>query len=546
MAILHPPLSSLHPTSAGAYRERDILAILEQGLPAGFDVFHNVDWSSLYGGSQSFGELDAVVVAPSGHVALLEVKAGDLSTANHALIKIYSHAGDSKTKDVGQQARRQHSAMMGRLADEGLGTVHLAHMLILPDYTVGAGSVAYPRDRITDSTQMDTLCSRVKAALPSSALPDAVRVRVMAFFANEFCVQPDFSMHLGQVQKANISLAEGLATWVPRITHTGAVYMVDATAGSGKSQLALNLLQDAASKRLRCAYLCYNRPLADHMTGLAPATAEISTFHEYCVGVSRSNGIEPDFGVKGVFEAVAQHLVEHADTQAARLDLLIVDESQDFDPLWVQALLPRLKEDGKLYVLGDSNQQLYGRDDFDLSDAVHISCMDNFRNPRRIVQAINQFKLSPEPIQARSVHLGQAPGFHTYVDAGKESVTALERCLKELLKAGHTADQIAVITFAGRERSTVLGQESLAGLKTTRFTGKYDTASNPIWTDGDLLVETLYRFKGQSAPVIVLCEVDFEALGDKERRKLFVGFTRAQFRLECVLTERSAQLLLEQ
>ena len=59
-------------------------------------------------------------------------------------------------------------------------------------------------------------------------------------------------------------------------------------------------------------------------------------------------------------------------------------------------------------------------------------------------------------------------------------------------------------------------------------------------------METLYRFKGQSAPVVVLCEVDFEALGDKERHKLFVGFTRAQFRLECVLTERAAQMLLDQ
>ena len=68
MATLHPPLSSLHPSSAGAYRERDILNILEQGLPDGFDVFHNVDWAAMHGGIQGFGELDAVVVAPTGHL----------------------------------------------------------------------------------------------------------------------------------------------------------------------------------------------------------------------------------------------------------------------------------------------------------------------------------------------------------------------------------------------------------------------------------------------------------------------------------------------
>ena len=76
------------------------------------------------------------------------------------------------------------------------------------------------------------------------------------------------------------------------------------------------------------------------------------------------------------------------------------------------------------------------------------------------------------------------------------------------------------------------------------MTGAVEAASNPLWTAGDLLVETLYRFKGQSAPVVVLCDVDFDALGTKELRKLFVGFTRAQFRLECVLSERAAGLLL--
>ena len=48
--------------------------LLEAGLPDGFDVFHNVDWSSMRDDQQTSGELDAVLVAPSGHVMILEVK----------------------------------------------------------------------------------------------------------------------------------------------------------------------------------------------------------------------------------------------------------------------------------------------------------------------------------------------------------------------------------------------------------------------------------------------------------------------------------------
>ena len=545
MATIHPPLSTLHPTSAGAYRERDVLLLLEQGLPDSFDVFHNVDWSTLHDDQQSFGELDAVVVAPSGHVMLLEVKAGPVSLSENTIVKTYTGIGGPRSKNIEVQSRRQHGAMLDRLSKEGLSAVHLGHLLVLADHTVAAGTVTYPRERIVDATQLGSLCSLINSALQKNFQPDVVRDRVMDFWANRFNVYPDASTLMGQTQKANIALADGLATWVPRISHTGGVTMIEATAGSGKSQLALKLLKDAALKKLRGAYICYNRPLADHMLQVMPPSTEVSTFHEYCVAFSRSQGLEPDFNAKGIYEELSARLVEQADAQSARLDLLVIDESQDFESQWVQALFPRLKDSGQLYILGDADQKVYQRDDFDLTEAVHVRCMDNFRSPRKIVQAMNRFELTTEPVQARSVYLGQSPGFHTYSDDGKTSIATLERCIGELLNDGILPTQIAVVTFAGRERSAVQSRDTLAGLSLKHFSGQYDAAGNPIWSTGNLLVETLYRFKGQSAPVVVLCEVDFKEFTEKERHKLFVGFSRAQFRLECVLSERAASLLAD-
>lgn len=74
---------------------------------------------------------------------------------------------------------------------------------------------------------------------------------------------------------------------------------------------------------------------------------------------------------------------------------------------------------------------------------------------------------------------------------------------------------------------------------------KYDEAGNALWTDGVLLVESVYRFKGQSMPVVVLCEVDFEELTEKDKRKLFVGLTRGQVRVDIVLSEKSADKMMK-
>jgi superfamily I DNA and RNA helicase len=51
-----------------------------------------------------------------------------------------------------------------------------------------------------------------------------------------------------------------------------------------------------------------------------------------------------------------------------------------------------------------------------------------------------------------------------------------------------------------------------------------------------LLTESVYRFKGQSTPAVVFTEIDFVSMTDKDRKKLFVGLTRAQMAVELVIT----------
>jgi len=67
----------------------------------------------------------------------------------------------------------------------------------------------------------------------------------------------------------------------------------------------------------------------------------------------------------------------------------------------------------------------------------------------------------------------------------------------------------------------------------------------PIYSPGDMLMESVYRFKGQSAPAVVFAEIDFESLDEKEIRKIFVGATRATLKLVLVISERAAEVLLQ-
>ncbi len=544
MARIHPSFPLHSPLGAGAYREREILRMLQDGLPDSFDVFHNLPWSALHDDQQGFGEYDFVIVSPGGQLLILEIKAGQIDDSGERLSK---HYGLSGAKDIGQQMRRLHASLLDRIKHGDLPHLHVGALLVLPDVQVHSAIVAYPRERIIDADQMDRLCATLVASFPAVALPDDQRLRVLAYLGNRFEVQPDVSTHIGQVQQASTQLASGLATWVPRVRHAEQVYQIEATAGSGKTQLALALLRQAAAAGRKARYVCFNRPLADHLARLAPPRCEVTTFHQLCRDHAERLGQTPDFANPQVFEQLTAQYLQDAATLPARLGLLILDEAQDLDLAWVDALGQALLPDGQLYVMGDSQQQLYEREPFELPGAVHIRCMDNFRSPRRVVDAINRLQLLPDKVEARSAREGEMPNFHVGKEGQQNGKTSpqgqLDACLQQLWQDGYTPEQVAVISWRGHQKSEALRLDRLGGHSARRFTGQYDSAGNPVWRDGRLLAESLYRFKGQSAPAVVLCEVDFEQLGPSEQRKLFVGLTRAQMRVDVVLSGRAAQAL---
>ena len=111
--------------------------------------------------------------------------------------------------------------------------------------------------------------------------------------------------------------------------------------------------------------------------------------------------------------------------------------------------------------------------------------------------------------------------------------------------AGFKKHDLAIVSYHGREQSHLMGLDKLGPTSLRHFTGEYDLFGQPVYTEGDVLVESVYRFKGQAAPAVILTEIDFEVLDDKAVRKLFVGATRSSMKLILVLHETSAARLLE-
>jgi hypothetical protein len=281
------------------------------------------------------------------------------------------------------------------------------------------------------------------------------------------------------------------------------------------------------------------------MATVVPVTSQAETFHQMADRMCRAASQPVDYAADGAFAALAGQAQALLANRPADLDLLVLDELQDLQPEWAQALTQRVKPEGRLILLEDPEQQLYAdREPFAVEGEAVITSNENFRSPRALVRLCNLLRLTQEPVEPLGPHEGTVPDPVTYADP-RGLLNATRQAVQRCLDLGFALEDVAVITLRGRGSSALLKLDQLGLWQLRRFTGAYDEQANPMWTPGPLLADTVYRFKGQSAPAVVLTECDFEQWDEKARRSLFVGLTRARVHLEWVVSPRVERLVGE-
>jgi hypothetical protein len=539
--------------------EARTLARLRDGLSDRYTVYHGVHWARAQAGGSAYGEIDFIVVNPYGHLLAIEQKDTQIVVTPKDLFARYggarspgSTAPQPNDKSITTQVNRNLNALRTQFSRRYPGrTLQIDHLLYLPTARI-AGALPSSVDpaRVIDAESDASLIATIESLLEGHGqtwsddrLEDLPRID--EFLSQRVGAAPHIGLLGRSAREFTTRLSGGLSTWVSRLSMRPWRLRVRGTAGSGKTQLALQALQQAHAAGKRALYVCFNRPLADAMKLLAPLPENVVTFHELARLVSQSSGGPAiDFSHPEVFAQITQRFMELSPELADTFDTLIIDEGQDFEPAWVYSLLAMARSDAHLLWLEDPEQALYERGPVELPGWVSLVSPVNYRSPQLLVEFINWLSLTDEPIEAGSAVLGFDPKWHVYA-LDESPVPATEAALNALLAEGYSAENIAVLSFQGQNRSVLAGDggpAQLAGQAVRRQAG-YDSEGRAQWSDGPLLVDTVNRFKGQAADAVVITEVDFEQLGDRERRRLFVGLTRARLQAVLVTTERAAQVL---
>jgi len=543
----------LEATGAAA-RERETLATLARGLPNGYTVYHGVHWTRVSEGFSVFGEADLVIVSPAGRVMIVEQKTGFLRETPGGLVKAYLQTERNVAIALARTVEGLHRRFTAAF---GAGTYVLEELFYCPDHVVREPAIAGVNPaRIVDATRKARLAAIVLEALPADEprLPCAAKIH--HFLADELSLTPDTSALVGAAGTLVTRLAGGLATWARRLEFEPFRLRVIGTAGSGKTQLAVQVMKDAVARGARTLYVCFNRPLADHVSKLAPPGVKVATWHQLCDWIARDGGHVPDFDGPDVFGDLERRFAQTPIDERWQFDVLIADEGQDFQQAWVGALERLLRPGAAWWWLEDPLQNLYLREPVALPGWTALRESTNYRSPRDILAFLRDVAGPTVPAIAQLAAGSPFDGSEVTVaswderqaEAGGEPgvVAATKRAITQALSLGFRKQDIVVLSYRGREHSLFTPLDHLGPHRLRSFTGQYDLFGNPQYREGDVLLDSVYRFKGQSAPCVILTEVDFEAFDERAARKLFVGATRAAMKLIVVASPRAARFIESQ
>ena len=549
-------IPALQPSQIDHGPERHVAVSLQNTLDDEWTVFHSYSWLREQGqrgrSSLQEGEIDFVLLHPTFGLLVLEVKGGRIGydpgkglwyQNNHTLKDPFKQAQKNMHALIDQVQERAKFSSRGRMP------CPFGYAVIFPDCQFSGVLPQGAHPTITLSAQhCPDLGSHIQKALKHWARGSVSPMHKSDFKELESALLPQFRIvrslarDVERDEELLIQLTEQQTEALESIYMNQRV-LIEGTAGSGKTLLALQRAQAFAQEGKSVLFLCYNKKLAAWLQRRTASVPEIRVihFHALCHESCKKVDIswnppppsDPDGSKKFWEEDAPELLLDAIDDLEERYDAIIVDEGQDFRDHWWTAIEAFHKTPhGPLYIFFDRAQNLYATDLTFPKCETRYNLRINCRNTRKIADACEGV-LGAEIRVSRFSPEGQPPlviPYQVKSDVQKACTNILKKVVGE---EGIPSSRVAILGPYTLKKSS-LGNASL---------GKYNLVNDvKEWQQGKgVWYSTIRSFKGLEADVLVLIDLEDFQEGFFERYDLFVACSRARHRL--IAYTKSQQVL---
>ena len=492
-------------------------------------VLHQVRWQSVRNGRPGDGEADFVLVNRNHGMIVVEVKGGGVRLDAGRWSSIDRHGEEHRTKDPFEQATSSKHALVGYLKQRGVSTLPAGHIVVFPDVgTLSGLGPAAPSDITWTRSDLRTAPEAVERAVRhwglSAAIPGEFVRRIRSLLAPTVLVRPLLSDEIANVNEELIRLTDEQIVVMSGLRRNRRA-VIYGGPGTGKTVLAVEQARRLSRDGFSVLLTCFNRPLADLLsTTITPsaddAPVTVGTFHNICSAAVRDASLpSPASKTQEWWDTELPTLLpQAADAIGRRFDAIVVDEGQDFDPSWWVSLQLVLADpdDGPMYVFSDAQQAIYRRGwqpPFEQpAFELEINCRNTLPIARRVASVFDGVCTTlgtggPEP---------RFRAAETPRDVGETLRTALDELIDD---QGLTDDQLVVLS----------GKRDVVDLIQGKTLGEHKMVAPG---GRGIVVETVHRFKGLEADVVLLVFSSYEETLDDPLA--YIGMSRARAHLEVI------------
>lgn len=347
--------------------------------------------------------------------------------------------------------------------------------------------------------------------------------------------------------------------------------LIFGVAGSGKTVLLISRARMLAAQKPEASILvlCFNRMLANFLKDTLQEFQNINVwnFHRWAqdqgVPFARNDNEVDSTGAKLLVQ------LQNGQGDAGKYEAILIDEAQDFEPVWFQCVREALKEpnDGDLLIAGDGNQGLYNKQHKISWISLGINAQGrtitqkfdldrNYRNTHQILELASVFADFPSGSRdedgilcvkvdpSKAVRQGIRPILVRCVAHDHESARVVE-LVQDLLGGrwfGHEIDrplkprEIGILypRISSDERRDSLSKllENLRKVEKTIWLSEDRRSRDRVGEDG-MKVQTIKSAKGLQYRAVIVIWADLlphrdpeRAIGD--RRETYVALTRPE------------------
>jgi hypothetical protein len=560
MAQMIPNLTNDQIVAIRSNAEQKFYRACKDQLPDHYLVLHSVNFVTSLSGRQRDGEADFVVFCPEKGFIVVEIKGGGISfdPARNLWFSENRKGKENEIKNPFAQGKKEKHAIIKILQGHpewkslSFEKVTIGHAAFFSDLdSAQLGDLVTPESPVEimgANQNLDDLPKWITAVFEfwigdEKFFP--LSEAGMLFIRKVFCTPKKVRPLLSHILRDEDSLRLELTAqqfWYLRALGARKRAAITGGAGTGKTLLAMHKAQELAGSGKKTLLVCYNAPLADHLKDVAGRDLKDYLhpmgFHELCAWrireVYRLTGLDLEEEARQTFPTEDRFHVQLPYAlalskdylQAYQYDAIIVDEGQDFGADYWMALEMLLKDEKEscFYIFYDPNQALYHSADHIqeiMQGDYPFPLTSNCRNTIHIHTAAYRFykgeQIEPPKIEGEPIQI-------ICQDSTSDQRKHIHGLISDLIGRQGIKPKEIVVLIAGRnleKYSLLLSGSSLPN--GVAYSSKRHRVPNTI------LVESVGRFKGLEASIIILWDVDEFDL-EEDREALYVAFSRAKSR----------------